>query len=53
MNIALQSDLGAAVTQNLAKGFDLKIHLDTAGGEGMAQGVKMHPFQAASFGITV
>lgn len=44
MNIPLQSDLGAAVTQNLAKGFDLKIHLDTAGGEGMAQGVKMHPF---------
>ena len=41
MDVFVQSGLDVGVAQNLGKGFDLKSCLHAAGGEGMAQGVKI------------
>ena len=48
MNISIQGDFGAGVTQNFTQGFDLHTNLYASSGKGVSQNMKMNLLQAAS-----
>ena len=47
MNIPLQGDLRRGVSEHLAERFDLKSDLDTSGGEGVPERVKVNVLNTA------
>lgn len=53
VDVTFQCDVGVSMTQNFAEGFDVAAALQAGSGEGMPQGMGMHPAYSRPVQITL